>query len=245
VSSEATPIAELDGRASEADAHDGAVRRMFDRIAPTYDLLNKLLSAGIDARWRARAVAALEGAPAGAVLDLCAGTMDLTALVARARPRDRVVAADFAAAMLEVGRGKAPRAEIVVADAMDLPFADGEFSACLCGFGMRNLSDPLRGALEVCRVLKPGGIFVTLEFFRPTRAPTRLFHAAYAKLVLPTVGGIVSGDKRAYAYLARSMAGFMSRGDYVRALERVGFVRVTATDVTLGVASIVRAEVAS
>jgi ubiquinone/menaquinone biosynthesis methyltransferase len=244
--SEAAPIADLRDRAGDdARAHEGAVRRMFDRIAPTYDLLNTLLSAGVDKRWRARAVAALAGAPRGAVLDLCAGTMDLTAMVAQARPGDRVIALDFAAAMLEAGRSKAPSAEIVVGDALDLPFDDGQIAACICGFGMRNLSDPLRGALGVRRVLQPGGVFVTLDFFRPTRAPTRLFHAAYANVVLPVLGGIVSGDRSAYRYLARSMAGFLSRDEYVRALESLGFTRVRATDATLGVASIVRAEVAS
>jgi ubiquinone/menaquinone biosynthesis methyltransferase len=132
-----------------------------------------------------------------------------------------------------------------VGDATALPFADGEFAGVVCGFGMRNLSDPRVGAREVLRVLRPGGVFVTLELFRPSRLITRAFHAAYARLVLPTLGGWLSGDRGAYEYLAKSMAGFLRRREYERALVDVGFSRVHGVDLTLGVASIVRAEVPS
>jgi ubiquinone/menaquinone biosynthesis methyltransferase len=238
-----TPIADLRARRGEEAAHGTAARTMFDRIAPTYDTLNRLLSAGTDRRWRVRAVAELAGAPAGPVVDSCAGTMDLTALVAKARPADRVIAVDFSAAMLDAGRAKVPRAEVVVGDANALPFDDGTIAAVVCGFGVRNLADPRRGAQEVLRVLRPGGIFVVLELFRPRRLVTRAFHRAYANVVLPTVGGWLSGDRSAYRYLARSMAGFLSRSEYERMLTDVGFVGVRGSDLTMGVASIVRAEV--
>ncbi len=236
------PIADVHARRGTEASHRDANRRMFERIAPTYDTLNRLMSAGIDRRWRARAVAQLRGAPPGPILDLCAGTLDLTRMVATVRPDARLVAADFSASMLEAGKHKVPRAERVVADATSLPFADGEFAAVICGFGMRNLASTEAGAREVLRVLSPGGVFVTLEFFRAARAATRAFHDVYARIVLPTVGGWVSGDRGAYEYLARSMAGFLTRREYEDLLGSVGFATVTGFDLTLGVASIVRAE---
>jgi ubiquinone/menaquinone biosynthesis methyltransferase len=237
----AHPIPDVRSRRGEEAAHASAARSMFDRIAPTYDTLNRLLSAGIDARWRARAVAELQGAP-GPVLDLCAGTLDLAALLERARPRDRIVAVDFSAAMLEAGRRKAPRAEVVVGDAAAMPFGDAEFGAVVCGFGMRNLAEPERGVREAWRVLRPGGRFVTLEFFRPTRLATRAFHGAYAGVLLPSLGGLVSGDAGAYRYLARSMARFFSREEYEHLLRACGFERVRGQDLTLGIASVVCGE---
>jgi ubiquinone/menaquinone biosynthesis methyltransferase len=238
-------VPEVAARGSASSGHAAAVRAMFGRIAPTYDLLNHVLSGGLDVAWRRRAVRALQGAKEGPVLDLCAGTMDLTALLARARPASRLVAADFSEAMLDRGRSKAPRAEVVVADAHDLPFADGEMAAVVCGFGVRNLADPRRAVREVRRVLSPGGSFVTLEFFRPESVPTRALHKAYASVLLPLVGGVLSGDRGAYAYLAESMAGFLTRGEYERTLESAGFARVSSEDLTLGVASIVCASVPS
>jgi ubiquinone/menaquinone biosynthesis methyltransferase len=239
------PIADVRARRGEEEAHGAAARGMFERIAPTYDLLNRVLSAGTDERWRARALDELERAPTGPILDLCAGTMDLAARVERQRPGERVVAVDFSAAMLEKGRRKAPCTEAIVADALALPFEGATFAGVVCGFGMRNLSDLERGLAEVRRVLRPGGVFVTLELFRPVRWATRAFHGAYARAVLPAVGGLLSGDGGAYRYLARSMAGFLSRVEYEDALRAAGFRRVHGRDLTLGVASVVRAEVPS
>jgi ubiquinone/menaquinone biosynthesis methyltransferase len=219
------------------------IRSMFDRIAPRYDVLNRLLSAGIDQSWRERAVLELHGAPPGPLLDSCAGTLDLTVLLRREFPNRRIVAADFAVEMLERGRGKVPDAEVVVGDALALPFEAATFAGMICGFGMRNLEDVRRGIQEARRVLKPGGVFVTLEFFRPERPMTKAFHAAYANVVLPTVGGLVSGDRSAYAYLAQSMKDFASRSAYEDMLRDGGFAFVQRSDLTLGIASIIRAEV--
>ncbi|HLK40212.1 MAG TPA: ubiquinone/menaquinone biosynthesis methyltransferase [Polyangiaceae bacterium] len=233
------PIADLGARRGEEGAHGRAARGMFERIAPTYDVLNKVMSAGIDRRWRDVAVARVGRAPSGPLLDLCAGTMDLAALLARKWPERRIVAVDFSPAMLERGRSKAPSVEVVVADAAALPLEDDTFAAVVCGFGMRNLADPVRGAREVLRVLRRGGVFVTLELFRPTRLATRAFHAAYARVVLPTLGGWVSGDRDAYRYLSRSMEGFLTCEQYARALSSAGFADVAGEDLTWGVASVV------
>ena len=240
-----TPIAEVGARGGREAAHSAAARTMFDRIAPTYDLLNRLISVGLDERWRARAVAALEGAPAGRVLDLCSGTLDLSARLKQARPGQPVVAVDFSEGMLEAGKTKAPGVELVVADAMALPFEDGAMAAVVCGFGMRNLADLSAGMREVRRVLRPGGVFVTLELFRAVRPATRALHRGYARILVPIVGACVSGDGGAYRYLARSMAGFLTRAEYQAALRGQGFARVEGFDLTFGVASVVRAEAAA
>src|SRR5579862_7552776 len=144
---------------------------MFGAIAPTYDALNRVLSLGVDQSWRRRAVAALGGLRGRRVLDVCAGTLDLSELAARAGAI--VTASDFAPEMLARGRHKldgASGATLVCADAQALPFPDGAFDAALCGFGLRNLDDPARGLREWRRVLAPGGRLVVLDFFRPRRA---------------------------------------------------------------------------
>lgn len=212
---------------------------MFDRIAPTYDTLNNVMSLGIDRRWRIRAVRSLRGAAPGAVLDVCSGTMDFVPLLRRAFPGERVVASDFSPEMLERGKNKAKDVERIVADAMKLPFADGEFTKVTCGFGVRNLSDPRAGAKEAFRVLAPGGRFVVLEFFQPERLVTRAFHKLYGDVVLPTVGGLVSGDRAAYAYLSKSMKAFLTRSAYENVLRDAGFTRVKSFDLLMGIASIV------
>ena len=233
------PISELDERKWDEHGHEEAVRGMFDRIAPTYDLANRVMSMGVDKHWRKRATAALGEVPAGALLDSCAGTMDLTALLAKKFPERRLVAMDFSGEMLECGKEKAPNAERVLADATKMPFADGEFAGAICGFGMRNLGDTERGTRDMFRVLGKGGVFVTLEFFRPASTSSRIFHAAYARAVLPTAGGLLSGERSAYAYLAASMKGFLLRTEYEALLEKSGFKTIRGFDLLFGIASIV------
>jgi ubiquinone/menaquinone biosynthesis methyltransferase len=229
-------------RDEPGQAHALAVRRMFDRISPTYDLLNRLLSLGIDQRWRAQALRALaRDLPAqGALLDVCAGTLDLSLALRRRWPERALLSIDFARDMLVAGRGKLKGASLLVGDAMRLPLRSSAAAGFICGFGMRNLSDPALGLAEAARVLAPGGVCVVLEFFRPERATTRLFHAVYARVVLPVVGRLVSGDGEAYRYLSKSMQGFLSRGEFEVAMRGAGFVDVTGQDLSFGIASIVR-----
>jgi ubiquinone/menaquinone biosynthesis methyltransferase len=236
-------IAEVAARGAEPAEHAVAVRSMFDRISPTYDLLNRLLSAGIDRRWRKRALERLaEKLPAeGALLDSCAGTLDLAQAMEARFPDRRLLATDFAREMLVRGRGKV-RSEtpLAVGDAMRLPVKSGVLAGMTCGFGMRNLADTRKGLAEAYRVLKPGGVFVVLEFYRPSTWITRAFHAVYARFVLPSVGFLVSRDREAYGYLARSMKGFYTRREFEALAREVGFREVSGEELTFGIASIVR-----
>ena len=238
-SSLSSPVADLKARTAAPAAHASANRAMFDRIAPTYDVLNKLMSLGIDRRWRTMAIAQ-RGEVHGPILDLCAGTLDLSAMLEHAMPGERIFACDFSANMLERGKHKVTRTETVVGDALALPFADASFGAVICGFGMRNLADLRRGIREVRRVLRAGGAFVTLELFAPELVRTRALHAAALDTALPVLGKLVAGDRDAYAYLAESMAGFVTRAQYEALLREEGFTAVEATGLTMGVASIVK-----
>jgi 4-hydroxy-3-polyprenylbenzoate decarboxylase len=237
---EARPMPKL---AERTPAHGAANRAMFERIAPTYDVLNKLMSGGVDRRWRVRAIEALSGMiPAnGRILDLCAGTLDLSAMLEESLPEAAIVACDFSAAMLERGASKVRRTERHVGDALALPFEDASFDAVVCGFGMRNLTDLRRGVREAKRVLRPGGAFVTLELFAPKRLRTRVFQETFARAALPALGALVARDREAYAYLAESMRGFVTREAYEQILRAEGFAGVVAEDLTLGVASVVSA----
>jgi len=238
---QAALVPEVTARAGDGGGHAVAVRRMFDRISPTYDLLNRLLSLGIDRGWRRRALDRLdERMPEGPVLDLCAGTLDLSRELQQRFAGRPLVAGDFARAMLVSGRGKlAPGALLAVCDAMQLPLASGSFAGVVCGFGMRNLADTSRGLSEAHRVLADGGALVVLEFFRPTSALTRLFHAGYGRGLLPLVGRLVSGDGEAYGYLSRSMRGFLTRREFEEAMRAVGFREVGGQELTFGIASLV------
>jgi ubiquinone/menaquinone biosynthesis methyltransferase len=212
------------------------VRQMFDGIAPTYDTLNRVLSLGIDQAWRRRAVAALGDVRGRRVLDVCAGTLDLSVIAEKAGAR--VTASDFAQEMLVRGAGKA-QAPRVRADALHLPFASGVFSGALCGFGLRNLDDPAQGLREMRRVLAPGARLVVLDFFRPRRAITRVVQAIYNRQVLPLVGGLVSGDRSAYHYLASSIERFATREDVQELAREAGFAHVDGVDLTAGIAALV------
>jgi 4-hydroxy-3-polyprenylbenzoate decarboxylase len=234
------PVAKLEAR-KNAPEHASENRAMFDRIAPTYDLLNKMMSFGVDRRWRAKAIAQIaeRTRPVGPILDLCAGTLDLSKMLEEALPDERIVACDFSSNMLERGKDKVTRTERVVGDALALPFDDASFGAVICGFGMRNLADLRRGVREARRVLRPGGVFVTLELFAPKLLRTRALHSAALRSALPVLGAVVARDRDAYAYLAESMEGFVTREQYESLLREEGFASVAATDLTMGVAAIV------
>jgi demethylmenaquinone methyltransferase/2-methoxy-6-polyprenyl-1,4-benzoquinol methylase len=224
-----------------------AVRSMFDRIAPRYDLLNRLLSAGTDVRWRRRAVDFLELEPPLRVLDLCTGTADLLVEALGRDGRSSGLGVDVAQGMLVRGarklerRGLARRARLVGGDGEALPVKAGSFDAAVVGFGIRNVGDAERALAEVHRALRPGGRFVVLEFSMPGGLLGRLYRS-YFTAVLPRVGGLVSGDASAYAYLPASVQKFPSPEAFGALMERAGFADVRIKPLTFGIACLHRGE---
>ena len=219
------------------------VRGVFEQIAPRYDLLNHLLSFNIDRVWRRRAIAALgwERDPAGRYVDLCAGTMDVAAMLVRTDGfSGRVVAADFAEPMLRAGRGKTPRGTVqpVVADALRLPLGDATMAGAIVAFGARNLADLDAGLREAHRVLKPGARLVVLEFTTPRSPLVRGLYRAYFRRILPVVGGAISGHRTAYRYLPESVSHFPAEEALAARMRAAGFVSVRWTSLTMGIAAL-------
>ncbi len=227
-----------------------AIRSMFDRIAPRYDLLNRLLSAGVDARWRRKAVDALaldvgDGDRKGVarILDLCTGTADLLIEALGRDPRRRGLGADLSPQMLARGlrklerRGMASRSSLACADAERLPLRDALFDGVLVSFGIRNIGDRERALREMLRVLRPGGRLVVLEFSMP-RGVLGSLYRIYFGHVLPWIGGIISGDPAAYSYLPASVAAFPSPQAFAALMEKAGFGAVSWTPLTCGIATL-------
>ena len=217
------------------------VRDLFTAIAPRYDFLNHVLSLNVDRSWRRTAVQRLgwEAKPDGTYLDLCAGTLDLAAELARRDGfRGHVIGADFAVPMLTRGRDKAPRTVPVAADALALPFPAARFDGALVGFGVRNLADLDTGLREAARVLKPGARFVVLELTTPRFAPLRAVYLFYFRRVLPAIGRLVSKHRDAYTYLPESVLAFPEPEALSQRLLAAGFARVGFERLTGGICAI-------
>ena len=221
-----------------------AVRAMFDRIAPRYDLLNRVMTFQVDQAWRRRLLSDLAPRAGEILLDLCAGTMDVADLARRRAPGLRVVGADFSLQMLRRGVEKTglPASQ---ADAMALPFRPARFDLATVTFGMRNLESYPTGLAELARVLRPGGRLGVLEFFRSESAGSRLVHGAYNRLALPVLGRILSPDPEAYRYLVQSMERFASRAEFEAGARRLGFRDVRGETLFPGVCGLVTAVRAS
>ena len=202
------------------------VREMFTAIAPTYDRLNRIISLRLDQRWRRDAVRRLgwERAPEGMYLDLCAGTLDFGATLARQRGfRGRIVGADFVQRMLRLGRGKSSRLAPVNADALSLPFPDHTFDGAMVGWGVRNLMDLDAGLSEAARVLKPGARLVILEMTLPPNPRLRRVYQFYFRRVLPRIGRMISKHTTAYTWLPESTQAFPGPQELAWRMERGGF----------------------
>jgi len=220
-----------------------AVQAMFARIARRYDLLNRVLSAGIDRRWRARLVRRLGELEGRRVLDVACGTGDLAFELAAAGAR--VVGLDFTHAMLQLARAKdrAGRVPFLSGDALALPFARASFDAATIAFGLRNLAERARGLAELARVVRPGGQVVVLEFSLP---PNRLVAAPYRfyfTRILPRVGALVSGDAEAYRYLPDTVLAWPKPDELQREMEAAGLVRCGFERLSGGIACLSFGEV--
>lgn len=214
---------------------------MFDAIAQRYDLLNHLLSAGIDRRWRRRAIQSLRLTGRERVLDLCTGTGDLAIAAVRARPSAaRVVGVDFARAMLRVGEVKLRRGRfddriaLIQGDATRIPLGDASVDAVTIAFGIRNIERIDEACVEILRVLKPGGRLSILEFAVPTAPVISTLYAWYLNRALPVIGRAVSRHHAAYGYLPASIGAFASPDDFVKILRHAGFHDISPVRLTFG-----------
>jgi demethylmenaquinone methyltransferase / 2-methoxy-6-polyprenyl-1,4-benzoquinol methylase len=225
------------------DKSSSRIRRMFASIAWRYDRANRLLSLRSDVSWRKRVARELLSSP-GLVLDVAAGTGDLAIDLTRFGGH-RVVAADFTFEMLVAGqskmRARSPSSLSVNGDALALPFAPAVFDGVTVAFGIRNFTDPLEGLREMRRVLRPGGRAGILEFSKP-RPLINLFYEPYMKHLLPLLGGIVSGSRGPYQYLADSISSFPHGDAFLELMEAAGFERLEAYPLSGGIATFYRGE---
>jgi demethylmenaquinone methyltransferase/2-methoxy-6-polyprenyl-1,4-benzoquinol methylase len=234
------------GNDAALDRDATRIAAMFDAIAHRYDVLNHLLSAGLDRRWRRRAVDALGLTGCETVVDVCTGTADVALATLGAVPgARRVIGIDFAAEMLRRGRRKTAGARVwlVRGDASRLPVAGGVSEAATVAFGIRNVEDRTAACRELRRVLRPGGRLAILEFGAPRFPGIRLAYRWYFTRVLPRIGRTVSGHGTAYTYLPASVDDFPAPAVFARLLESVGFRDVRAVPLTFGIVYLYTASV--
>ena len=218
-----------------------AVREMFDRIAPRYDLLNRLMTAGLDGGWRRAAAAAADVSAGGRALDLCTGTGDLAFdLAERVTELGEVVGLDASGPMLERARAKAAErglaVDFVQGDALALPFPDGGFDAATVAFGIRNVDDLDLGLREMVRVVRPGGRVVVLEITTPERL--RTLHGMWFDRVVPRLGAVVAGDAAAYSYLPASVRRFPPARELAARMAAAGLEDVRWRGLGLGIVAL-------
>ncbi len=220
------------------------VEKMFDSISKHYDRLNHLLSLGTDRLWRRRAVNLVgRNCRANRILDVATGTGDL-AIEALRLGAEKITGIDISTRMLEEGRrkverlGYSDRIGLMRGDASSIGFDEGTFDAVMSAFGVRNFENTLGGLTEMCRVLRPGGMIMVLEFSRPTWFPFRQIYGFYFRRILPGIGHRISGDSSAYTYLPESVMAFPDNEKFLELLVKAGFTRVKQKRLTGGIASI-------
>lgn len=220
------------------------VWQMFDRIAPTYDLVNRLLSFNLDVRWRKHVHSHLPSLPELRLLDLATGTGDQVIAMTRSGGITSAVGMDMSVEMLAIGKEKVSEAglsEVISmehGDATALPFEDQSFDAVTISFGIRNVVHVDRALAEMRRILRPGGKAIILEFSLPKNPIVRMGHLMYLRYVLPLVGGLVSGDWDAYRYLNTTIEAFPYGDAFTKMMKEAGFEVANAHPVTFGIATI-------
>jgi demethylmenaquinone methyltransferase/2-methoxy-6-polyprenyl-1,4-benzoquinol methylase len=225
--------------------HPDSIRNLFNNIAPTYDLLNHLLSVGRDLYWRKMAVQEVKGLE-GWILDIATGTGDVAIeMIHQAGHHRKVFGLDFSEPMIRraqrkvLGKGLSQAIALSLGDALFLPFRDNTFSASMIAFGLRNIAKKEQALSEMVRVIKRGGKVIILEFTFPEKGLMRSLYPIYFQRVLPWVGGFISGDRGAYAYLPESVSHFAFSENYEDIMRRVGLENVGSQSLTGGVASII------
>ena len=219
------------------------VAQMFDNISENYDGLNRVISLGIDIKWRKKVVEIVGKNNPKQILDIATGTGDLAIMMAKLNP-DRIVGLDISSGMLEVGKQKIAAAnlsnkiEMIVADSEEMPFEDNTFDAITVSFGVRNFANLDKGITEIARVLKHNGVLVILETSNPTKPPFKQGYKLYTNIFLPIIGKLFSKDKVAYSYLSESANSFPFGAAFNNILEKNGFTHAEAKPVTFGVATI-------
>ncbi|KVV13795.1 bifunctional demethylmenaquinone methyltransferase/2-methoxy-6-polyprenyl-1,4-benzoquinol methylase UbiE [Flavobacterium sp. TAB 87] len=219
------------------------VAQMFDNISGDYDNLNRVISFGIDVKWRKKVLKIVADKAPKTILDIATGTGDLAILMAETKA-EKIIGLDISAGMLKVGEMKinakdlSKRIEMVLADSEKIPFDDSTFDAITVAFGVRNFENLETGLSEILRVLKPGGVFVILETSVPTKAPYKQGYTFYSKNILPLIGKLFSKDNSAYGYLSESAAAFPFGEAFNNILRKIGFIDVVAMPQTFGVATI-------
>jgi methionine biosynthesis protein metW len=215
------------------------VAAMFDDVSSRYDVMNALLSGGMNFVWLKALTNALAPKPSDRILDLAAGTGASSAEIARSGAR--VVACDLSAGMIEVGRNRHPDIEFVQGDAMDLPFEDQSFDAVTISYGLRNVPDPKRALEEMARVVRPGGRLVVCEFSTPTSAPLRAGYSLHLQYVMPLVARLASSDDVAYDYLAESIREWPDAPEVAHLIAEAGWSEVQYRYLTGGIVALHRA----
>lgn len=219
------------------------VRSMFNNIAPRYDFLNHFLSAGIDYRWRKKAIKLIGQKHPKSILDLATGTGDLAITALKIKP-EKIVGIDIAEDMLAVGRNKLKRKDpeniisLEKGDSENLQFDAFTFDAVMVAFGVRNFENLEKGLSEMYRVLNKGGQVMILEFSKPKAFPVKQLYAFYFKYILPSLGKIISGDQSAYTYLPESVGEFPAGEVFTDILDKIGFQYTKHIPLTFGIASI-------